>query len=152
MIEIERRFLVAELPTELPEPVRVEQAYVTTVPVSLRVRRMGERLILSIKAGSGLERVEIERDLTVDEFAVLWGVATELRIEKRRHFVGLTGGHTAELDLFDGELTGRRLVEVEFDSTDEAAVFEPPGWFGREVTEDPRYTNSSLARHGWPAD
>lgn len=150
MIEIERRFLVADLPGDLPEPAVVEQAYVTTMPVSVRVRRIDERRILTIKAGRGLERVEIERDLDDDEFAVLWNVANELRIAKRRHFVDIGDGHTAELDLFDGELTGRRLVEVEFDSTEEAARFVPPPWFGREVTEDPRYTNSSLARFGWP--
>jgi len=42
------------------------------------------------------------------------------------------------------------LVEVEFDSDDAADDFEPPDWFGDEVTEDNRYTNSSLARFGWP--
>lgn len=152
MIEIERRFLVDELPGDLPEPVRVEQAYVTTVPVSVRVRRMGGRHILTIKSGSGLRRTEIERDLTEPEFDALWNEATELRIEKRRHHIPLDDGCTAELDLFDGWLAGRRLVEVEFASVDDAEAFEPPAWFGREVTTDPRFTNSSLARDGWPVD
>jgi CYTH domain-containing protein len=150
MIEIERRFLVAEVPPELPEPAKVEQAWVTTMPVSLRVRLIDDRRILTIKAGRGLERMEIERDLTADEFDALWSLATELRVAKRRHFLDLGDGHTAELDLFDGELAGRRLVEVEFDSTDAAAAFTPPEWFGAEVTENPRYTNASLARFGWP--
>lgn len=151
MIEIERRFLVDALPSALPEPVHVEQAYVTTQPVSVRVRRMGDRRILTIKSGSGLERTEIERELTDAEFDALWSEATELRIEKRRHHVPLDGGWTAELDLFDGWLTGRRLVEVEFPTVDAAESFTPPDWFGREVTTDPRFTNSSLARNGWPA-
>ena len=59
-------------------------------------------------------------------------------------------GLTAELDLYDGSLEGHQLVEVEFDDDDAADDFEPPDWFGREVTEDNRYTNSSLARYGWP--
>lgn len=151
MIEIERRFLVDELPAELPEPVRVEQAYLATEPVSVRVRRSADRRILTIKSGHGLERVEIERDLDPAEFDALWDVATELRIEKRRHRVPLDAGRTAELDLFDGWLAGHRLVEVEFDTVDAAESFAPPDWFGQEVTNDPRFTNSSLARHGWPS-
>lgn len=150
MIEIERRFLVDDLPGELPEPVRIEQAYISTSPVSVRARLMGDRRILTIKAGQGLERMEIEHDLTEDEFDALWRLPNELRISKRRHLLDLGDGHTAELDLFDGDLSGRRLVEVEFDSVDEAQTFTPPEWFGREVTDDGRYTNGALARHGWP--
>ena len=152
MIEIERRFLVDELPDELPEPSRIEQAYLTTDPVSVRVRRIDDRRVLTIKVGSGLSRTEIERELVPAEFDALWSVATELRIEKRRHRVDLGVGLTAELDLFDGGLAGRRLVEVEFDSEDAAHAFVPPPWFGREVTTEPRYSNSSLARSGWPDD
>ena len=107
-------------------------------------------LARTIKTGSGRNRHEIERDLDQDEFDAIWAAATELRIAKRRHRIDIGNGLTAELDLYDGSLAGRRLVEVEFDSDDAADDFEPPDWFGREVTEDNRYTNSSLARFGWP--
>jgi len=152
MIEIERRFLVDRVPETLPAPAIVEQAYLTTgpEPVSVRVRRIDERRILTIKSGRGLERIEIERDLEPAEFDALWAIATELRIAKRRHRIDLGGGHVAELDLFDGDLVGRRLVEVEFASTADADAFTPPDWFGTEVTTDPRYTNAALARQGWP--
>jgi adenylate cyclase len=152
VIERERRFLVASLPEPLPEPSRIEQAYVSTGPASVRVRRSDDRRILTIKTGSGRNRHEIERDLDQDEFDAIWAAATELRIAKRRHRIDVGNGLTAELDLYDGSLAGRRLVEVEFDSDDAADDFEPPDWFGREVTEDNRYTNSSLARNGWPAE
>jgi CYTH domain-containing protein len=154
VIEIERRFLVGRVPDDLPTPIRIEQAYLVTEPVSVRVRRRSghdlEARILTIKAGSGLARTEIERELTDEEFDALWHQPTELRIEKRRHEIDLGNGHTAELDLFDGELAGRVLVEVEFPDTDAAARFDPPDWFGTEVTDDGRYTNAALARHGWP--
>ncbi|TDT14454.1 CYTH domain-containing protein [Ilumatobacter fluminis] len=150
MIEIERRFLVERVPDDLPTPVRIEQAYLVTEPVSVRVRRKNSARILTIKAGSGLARTEIERELTDEEFDALWQQPTELRIEKRRHELDLGNGHTAELDLFDGDLAGRVIVEVEFPDTDAAARFDPPDWFGTEVTDDSRYTNAALARHGWP--
>jgi len=152
VIEIERRFLVAELPDDLPEPARIEQAYLTTEPVAMRVRRRDDDFYLTIKSGAGVERVEIERDLDEDEFDALWAIGTELRIEKRRHRVDLGGGNTAEVDVYAGELAGHCLVEVEFDSVDEAASFAPPAWFGREVTDDGRYTNAALASDGWPDD
>jgi adenylate cyclase len=151
VIERERRFLVQSLPDPLPEPNRIEQAYVSTGPASVRVRRIDHRRhVLTIKTGSGRNRHEIERDLSPEEFDAIWAAADQLRIEKRRHRIDLGQGLTAELDLYDGALEGRRLVEVEFDDDDTADDFAPPDWFGREVTDDNRYTNSSLARYGWP--
>ena len=150
MIEIERRFLVERIPDRLPTPIQIEQAYLVTEPVSVRVRRKDDARILTIKAGTGLTRTEIERELTDGEFDALWDQPTELRIEKRRHELDLGDGHTAELDLFDGELAGHSIVEVEFPDADTALRFDPPDWFGPEVTEDGRYTNAALALHGWP--
>jgi adenylate cyclase len=152
MSEIERRFLIDRLPDELPEPATIEQAYLTVEPIAVRVRRTGDDRILTIKAGSGRTRTEIERDLDDDEFDQLWELGDALRITKRRHRIGLDAGLTAELDLFDGELAGRRLVEVEFPSEQAADAFDPPDWFGREVTTDVRYNNASLATAGWPTD
>ncbi len=152
MIERERRFLVAELPDPLPPGSHIEQAYLTTGLVSVRVRRQGDVHTLTIKTGSGMRRTEIERSLDADEFAVLWAVATELRIVKTRHLVPVEDGSVAELDIFDGALAGRRLVEVEFADDATAIAFEPPTWFGREVTDDGRYTNAALARSGWPEE
>jgi adenylate cyclase len=152
VIERERRFLVESLPEPLPEPNRIDQAYVSTRPASVRVRRQDDQHILTIKTGSGRNRVEIERDLSQEEFQAIWEAATELRIAKRRHRVDLGDGLTAELDLYDGALEGHRLVEVEFDDDEAADEFQPPDWFGREVTDDNRYTNSSLARYGWPEE
>lgn len=152
MNEIERRFLVDVVPEPLPRPVRIVQGYLTTAPAAVRVRSADGTYTLTIKSGSGLRRTEIERTLTAAEFDALWEVATDLRIEKRRHHVELDGGHVAELDLFDGDLAGRRLVEVEFGDEETAGAFAPPPWFGREVTTDARYTNAALATDGWPPD
>lgn len=152
MIERERRFLVDHLPVDLPAASQIDQGYLMTNPAAVRVRREHGAFTLTIKTGSGLVRTEIERSIDADEFEALWAVATELRITKRRHRVPLDDCHVAELDLFDGHLAGHRIVEVEFETDDAARSFEPPGWFGPEVTDDGRYTNASLARNGWPTD
>lgn len=152
MIERERRFLVREVPEALPDGSRIVQGYLMTMPAAVRVRRRDTACTLTIKTGTGLARTEIERSITDAEFDALWDVANDLRIEKHRHLIPLADGLIAEVDLFTGPLAGRRLVEVEFDTDDAAAAFEPPAWFGREVTDDGRYTNAALARAGWPDD
>jgi hypothetical protein len=40
------------------------------------------------------------------------------------------------------------FVTVEFTSGEEAEAFRPLGWFGPEVTADPRYTNQAIALRG----
>lgn len=150
MHEIERQFLVATVPPDLPEPERVVQGYLTTGNVELRVRQRGTVHTLTIKVGAGLERTEFEREIDRGEFDALWAHAEALRINKRRYLIDLPCGHLAELDLFDGDLAGYMLVEVEFPSRDDAAAFTPPAWFGDEITEDARYSNASLAAGTWP--
>ena len=43
-------------------------------------------------------------------------------------------------------------MEVEFDTLEECDSFIPLKWFGKEVTEDRRYTNMRLAIDGLPND
>ena len=61
-------------------------------------------------------------------------------------------GHdlVAEVDLFEGDLAGLCLVEVEFASEDDANAFEAPDWFGRDVTAIKGWSNADLARNGRP--
>jgi hypothetical protein len=42
------------------------------------------------------------------------------------------------------------LIAVGFEHEEQARVFEPPAWFGPEVTADPSYQNRSLAIAGLP--
>ena len=72
-------------------------------------------------------------------------------MRKVRHFVPLGEGLRAEVDVYAGELDGLRTAEVEFDSRADADRFEPPAWFGEELTGDERYANRSLATAGLPA-
>ena len=57
-----------------------------------------------------------------------------------------------EGEAYQAELPGLLLVEVEFPDEASARAFTPPAWFGREVTGDPRYQNSSLSRFGLPGE
>ena len=67
-------------------------------------------------------------------------------LTKTRYLIPIDDGLTAELDIFEGRFAGLILVEVEFDSVEQAESFTPPAWFGKEVTYDKRYHNSYLSR------
>ena len=54
------------------------------------------------------------------------------------------GPYTIELDVFDPPFAPLMLAEVEFPGEAEALTFQPPVWFGEEVTYDPSYTNAAV--------
>jgi CYTH domain-containing protein len=153
-IEIERKFLVAHLPGDLgAHPVeRVDQGYLAVGAdgVEVRIRRRGDRHVLTVKSGTGRLRVEEEIDVGARVFDSLWGLTEGRRVEKLRHLLPAPGGLTIELDVYAGALDGLVVAEVEFDSPDAAAAFVPPAWFGDEVTGDERYLNRTLAQAGAP--
>jgi adenylate cyclase len=150
--EIERKFLVDETPPreQLGKGTPIRQGYLAEDKgVNVRVRITDKESVITIKGGDGLSRTEVEVPITVEEAESLWAFTDGRRLEKSRHRVSL-GGDTAEVDIFAGALAGLRLVEVEFESEAAAKAFEPPAWFGREVTGDYRWTNVSLSQHGRP--
>lgn len=151
--EIERKFLVVRLPDSLDSythtPIRQGYLIVTEGGTELRIRQKGERFFQTIKSGGGLSRTEIEISLSEDQFEALWPHTEGRRVSKIRYQIPV-GGHTAELDRFEGELADLLLVEVEFPSEADSRQFDPPDWFGVEVTDDGRYKNKSLAAKGIP--
>jgi len=150
-LEIERKFLLMRMPDRFDTmpSVEIRQGYAED---GLRFRQKGSRYYETRKFGMGLVAEEHEREITEEEFDRAWPSTEARRLEKTRTEVDLGGGLVAEVDIFAGSLSGLRYVEVEFDDVESARAFDPPDWFGREVTEDPRYKNSSLARLGLPAD
>jgi CYTH domain-containing protein/CHAD domain-containing protein len=153
--EIERKFLVTALPEAATARAgaRIDQGYVAIGEhTEVRLRRAGGRMTLTAKRGAGEVRAEHEIALFKEQFEALWPLTAGRRLVKRRHLVGLgDDGPTAEVDLYEGALAGLTTVEVEFPSAEDSRMFEPPEWFGAELTGDPAYANQSLAAHGLPA-
>lgn len=153
LVERERRFLVAVVPDDLVRSsvVELRQGYLAAAPFrSVRVRDAGaDGCTLTVKAGGGAERTELEWAIERREFDAAWPHTEGQRVEKSRHRIPF-GDHVIELDVFGGTLHGLVIAEVEFDTATAMEVFEAPVWFGREVTDDGGYTNASLALHGLP--
>ena len=152
MAEIERKWLLAALPPQLDAPpgATIRQGYVAlTDDVEVRVRDIDGRRLLTIKGAGDLTRVEVELELSQREFDELWPLTQCRRLEKTRTRVDL-GGLTAEVDVYAGALAPLHVVEIEFESEQQARAFEAPDWFGRDVTGDPAYKNRALAIAGQP--
>lgn len=149
-IEIERKWAVRRRPPHLTAGRALRQGYLTTSPTSsVRLRDQAGTLLLTVKKGTGLSRTEVEVEVSSAQFTALWPLTAGARVEKTRFLVPL-GGHTAELDAFEGDLAGLLLVEVEFPSEAAAHAFEAPDWFGEELTHTLGWTNAELALHGRP--
>jgi len=150
--EIERKFLVQESPVDVTDRQgsRLRQGYLAVDDaVEVRIRSDGKRATLTVKAGQGLTRTEVETALGQEQFDALWPLTEGRRIEKLRHRIPV-GEQTAELDRYEGSLSGLCVVEVEFGSVDEAERFDPPEWFGEELTGIPGWSNADLAAKGRP--
>lgn len=151
-MEIERKYLVVSLPENLDAfpHVKIEQGYLCTSP-TLRIRRMGDSFILTVKEKmhsltSAIVNREEEFFLSSESYARLRGKCEGIMVEKTRYRIPV-GKYTAELDIFHGRHEGLLLVEVEFPSVEAANAFTPPAWFGQDVSNDPRYRNSWLAHN-----
>ena len=140
--EIERKFLVAG---EIPggDDSHIVQAYLSLdLNRIVRVRIEDDFATLTIKGkAAGISRPEFEYSIPQPDAVELLKLAVGQAIEKTRRRIKI-GESTWEVDSFAGANQGLIVAEIELPT--ESAEFEKPSWLGEEVTDDPRYTNSSL--------
>ena len=155
-MEIERKFSRsgAAAGLERSPATRIQQGYIAIASdgTEVRVRRRDGRCVLTVKGGSGLSRTEEEIEIDAERFARLWPLTEGRRLEKTLHLIPAGADLVIELDVYSGALTGLLVAEVEFGSEEAAGTFEPPAWFGTEVTDDARFKNQQLASVGAPAE
>jgi len=146
--EIERKFLVRELPEQLAEfpHAEISQGYLVSLDdgLQVRLRKSNESYSLTYKRGVGNVREEREVELTPAQFDALWPATEGKRLEKTRYGIPL-GDCVVEIDVYGGRHNGLVVAEVEFDDEESAKNFQPPDWLGDDVTGDPRYSNQLLA-------
>ena len=146
-MEIERKFLVKRMPQDLDQyPChQIEQGYLCTDPV-VRIRRQDHEYFLTYKSSGLMARQEDNLDLNETAYVHLREKIDGNLITKKRYCIPLNSFLTVELDVFEGAFSGVILAEVEFATVDEAQRFDPPEWFGQEVTWSPKYHNSTLSQ------
>lgn len=147
-MEIERKFLFNEggvIRRDSPS-FEITQHYIPF----LRIRKTTNvfdysEYYLTYKRGSGLVRVEHEWKISSLLFNVLALWPFKTTIEKKRHIHLRDTVKEIVVDEFKSGLT---LVEVEFEDLAYAEAFNPENFkfLGKEVTDDPHYTNKNLAK------
>lgn len=167
--EVERKFLIdpTQIPTDI-EPssqVRIYQAYValaddgseTRVRMSEPMNTLPTSYELTVKTKGGISRGERSIPISEEMYYSMsdshkreGNLIVKLRLTIPYEDVEI------ELDLYDGDLHGLVVAEVEFHGETEAealaaaAQFVAPSWFGQEVTDEAGYKNKNLALHGHP--
>jgi CYTH domain-containing protein len=146
--EIERKFLVKQLPEKLNRWRRyiIAQGYLASEPGGrhVRLRKKGKTASLTFKVGRGAHREEREIKLTPKQFAELWPATAGRRLRKLRYEIPWRN-LLIEIDVYRGKHSGLVVAEVEFPDLTTCREFKPPSWFGREVTGEKRYSNVRLA-------
>lgn len=148
-LEIERKYLLSGLP-QLPEALdvlEIDQGYLPGI-VRLRHQRSAsgvERFFKTIKQGVGVQRLELETEIDRAAFEQLWPDTKGRRVRKRRYIVPNGEDHWEIDEFLDRELV---LAELEFDDPESQVTI--PDWLEpvlvRDVTDEPQFTNRSLAR------
>ncbi len=155
--EIERKYLIA-MPDpaflrQHAEPSRIEQTYLLheDPAVTARVRRRGSEgdwhYTHTVKLRvSDLRRVEDEREIGEEEYRSLLGQADpSRRVIAKTRWVLPWRGQLFEIDVFPF-WEDRALMEIELTEESQTVDLPPQIRVIREVTQDRRYTNSSLSR------
>lgn len=146
--EIERKFLVKNTSWKKGATGKsYRQGYLSSQPErTVRVRVAGRKGLLTVKGISrGASREEFEYPIPLaDAEDLLRRLCERPLIEKTRYRVPYKG-LIWEIDVFEGDNRGLVVAEVELKSERQKVPLPP--WIGREVTDDARYYNSTLAQN-----
>ncbi len=149
MKEIERKFLVSSSHWDKQEKAvffDIAQAYIlNTKEKTIRLRLRDKHAFITIKGAThGLTRNEYEYEIPFKEAEQMM-LEFKLKVLKKRRYLIDFKNKTWEVDVFENELKGLILAEIELES--EGEVFAKPDWVGKEVSYDPNYFNANLINH-----
>jgi len=151
MIELELTYLAKSLPAHLQDcsSKKIIDLYVDngTDHFDLRIRQSGDKYELTRKTpvedGDASKQTETTIALNQIEFES-FAATRSRRVEKMRYFFEHEG-HTAEFDVFEGELAGLVLVDFEFDSEAEKDAFQMPDFCLADITQETFIAGGVLA-------
>jgi len=148
--EIERKFILFEIPKDLPT-LKIKQGYLQldkncTIRVRSSISSTGVNDTLTIKGpsnSSGMSRYEFETKISKEDSINLFKICHKPIIEKTRH-IYIHKNMKWELDEFHKENQGLLIGEIELER--ENIEFDIPGIVKEEVTGQSKYYNSMLQK------
>jgi CYTH domain-containing protein len=147
-MEIERKFLLKNnnWKNEIKKSIKIKQGYISTdASATVRIRITDSKCFITIKGrGTSIAHPEYEYEIPEKDAEEMYSLfCTNKGISKIRHIVEYKE-HKWEIDEFEGRHKGLVLAEIELSS--EKEDFSLPEWIGQEVTGNPKYYNSNLAK------
>jgi isoleucyl-tRNA synthetase len=147
-IELELAWLVESLPANFDKlkKVQITQAYLENYKddknltiKDARIRKTDDEYTFTVKYFAGSEQetgqmLEKTEKITKERYIELIKQASK-KVVKTRYYYPLENGLTAELDVYQNNLQGLNVVEVEFSNLKQLNAFQKPEWFGKEVTD-----------------
>ena len=144
-MEIERKFLVKELPDlSGVKSSEIMQGYISILP-EVRVRKLDNKYYRTEKGEGMVVREEREWEISKEEAEKMLSEVKTNLIEKTRYYLPY-GDYTIELDIYKGKFDGLVVCEIEFSTIEDANAFVPPTWFGEDISEKKEYRNKNLAQ------
>ena len=152
--EIERKFLVRKkhLPKNYDKIEKIKQGYIFNEKKGiLRIREKDNIYILTIKLKTNKieERTEIEKELTKEEFEILWNsIDDKNKIIKTRKIINNPDGTKWEIDFFHNlKDKYENLILAEIELNNSKQKFKKPKWLYKEVTNNLEYYNNNLIKY-----
>ncbi len=142
MVELERTFLVKEIPSDLKDAANKEMIDIyypkeSEHPV-LRLRKNGEKYEMTkkepAKEGDASTMIEQTIKLTPEEYAALSQLPGK-KVHKIR-YAYTYNGHEGEIDIFQGDLAGLVLADFEFTTEEDKEAFTMPDFCLAEITQE----------------
>lgn len=143
--EIERKFLLDKpIPWELGEQKVIKQGYIFTGKnKQLRVRVIDHQSFICIKYLDKEVRDEYEYEIPLLDGMEMLGKC-KMKLEKIRNTLRpINQDYTLDVDTYPNGLV---VAEVEFKSIEDCYRFQPPEWFGEEITGKKEYSNITLSK------
>lgn len=144
-IEIERKFLIKELPLKFEETIHIRQYYLSNSQNLVQRLRIfnQEKAIMSFKEKtSKISKYEFEYTIPLKDANKMISIADVPFIDKKRHIIHIDSLKW-EIDEFLDKNKGLIIAEVELKTENQSISI--PNWIGKEVTDDRKYYNYNLA-------
>jgi len=152
-LEREKTYLAAYIPNDLADyPSQIiSDVYIgvgqSGQPSTLRLRRKGDTYCMTkkipVQGTDSSRQHEHTIELSQVEYEALAGCSD--KILTKRRFVYPLAGQQAEIDVFEGRLTGLVVIDFEFTTDKALADFQAPDICLAELTQDAVIAGGQLA-------
>jgi len=157
-IEIEKKFLLQPIKVECflkinsikYKALDIEQFYIERDGKIGRVRKINDKYFLTLKKGEGLVREEHESEIEQSVFKNILTKENPVGALKKTRYRAQIDGYEYEIDEYKDNLEGLVVLEIEFQSEEEAHSFKINDLFKplvlKEVTGNNEFLNETIAK------